>query len=174
MIALPGLLAPERAAGLARAAAALPFERMETDLVRADRRLLASGELPEWRSFLAADETRERFGARLGRDLPPGLVVNVWRMRAGDAIGPHPDGPLYRGTLTLGLNPGWTAADGGAIAFGEPGPDGLRVRERWLPLAGDGLLFAPGEASWHAVEPVAPGRTRLTVTAWWVAPEHAL
>jgi hypothetical protein len=81
----------------------------------------------------------------------------------------HPDGRLYCGTLSLGLCSGWTAADGGAIAFGDPTPQGFHVRERWLPHLGDALLFAPAADTWHAVEPVTSDKTRHSLTGWWSA-----
>ena len=82
----------------------------------------------------------------------------------------HADGRRYHGTVSLGLSEGWTAAHGGAIAFGAPTVGRFEVRQRWLPHAGDLLLFAPNRTSWHAVEPVVKG-PRLSVTAWWTGGE---
>jgi hypothetical protein len=169
-LTLPGFLAPDAAARLASAAAALPYQRMDTELVHAERRLLDGDELGEWRALLLLPSLRRLFGAVLGAELPPTLVANSWRLVAGDYFAVHPDGRLYRGTISLGLCDGWTAADGGAIAFGDPTAAGLDVRERWLPHAGDVCLFAPDRATFHAVEPVRSTRTRLSVTGWWTAP----
>ena len=140
---------------------------MDTDLVHAQRRLLEGDELPEWRALMASPIVRRLFGAVLGVALPERLFINAWRLERGDYMGVHPDGRLYRGTLSLGLSDGWTAADGGAIAFGDPTADGFQVRERWLPHVGDALLFAPSHDTWHAVEPVLAQKTRYSLTGWW-------
>jgi hypothetical protein len=165
---LPGFIAPAAAARLAEAAAALPFTPM-TGQFQAERRLLEGDELAEWRALMASPVLRRLFGAVLGIALPERLFINVWRLGRGENLGVHPDGRLYRGTLSLGLSAGWTAADGGAIAFGDPTPAGFVVRERWLPHLGDALLFAPTHDTWHVVEPVRTDRTRLSVTGWWTA-----
>jgi hypothetical protein len=164
---LPGLLATAAATQLADAARALVYTPLTTELVHAERHLLAAGELDAWQSFMAAPATRALLGAVLGVELPQKLVVNAWQMRRGDLMGVHPDGRLYRGTLSLGLTPGWTAADGGAIAFGDPTPTGFVPRERWFPHLGDALLFAPAHDTWHAVEPVLGQRLRHSLTGWW-------
>jgi hypothetical protein len=164
---LPGLVAPEAAARLAAQAAALQYQRMDTDIVHAERHLLVEGELAEWRALMAT--TRSLFGAVLGVPLAEKLFINAWRLGRGDSMSVHPDGRLYCGTLSLGLCEGWTAADGGAIAFGEPGRDGFCVRERWLPHLGDALLFAPAADTWHAVEPVLSDKIRYSLTGWWTA-----
>jgi hypothetical protein len=166
-LSLPGFLSTEAAREWARAAAALPFARMDTDLVHAQRCLLGEADLPEWRALMASPIVRRLFGAVLGVDLPERLFINAWRLERDDYMGVHPDGRLYRGTLSLGLNDGWTAADGGAIAFGDPTGSGFVARERWLPHAGDALLFAPARDSWHTVEPVLSGKTRYSLTGWW-------
>lgn len=162
---LPGFLEAEAASRLEAAASALSFSRMSTEIVEADRHLLKSGELGEWQSLMQS--VRRIFGAILGIELPEKTFVNVWRLQKGDFMSVHPDGRLYRGTISLGLNRDWRAVDGGAIAFGEPTANGFLVRERWLPHAGDALLFAPGVDSWHAVEPVLSEKTRLSLTGWW-------
>jgi hypothetical protein len=166
-LSLPGFLAPSAAARLAAEAAALPFDRLSTDYAYAERRLLEGNELSEWRDLMASPAIRRLFGAVLAAELPERVSMNVWRLSRGDFMGVHPDGRRYRGTLSLGLSDGWAAADGGAIAFGDPTPEGFRVRERWLPHLGDALLFAPSHDTWHAVEPVVTARTRLSVTGWW-------
>jgi len=172
-LTLRGLLTADAAHALGEEARALAFVRLETDLVRADRRLLGTDDLPAWRAFMTDEATRALFGAVLGRRLPSGLIVNAWRLGAGDFMGVHPDGHRYHGTLSLGLCAGWTAADGGAIAFGEPRAGGFATAERWLPHAGDACVFAPAADTWHAVEPVAH-RTRHSVTGWWVDPADVL
>jgi len=113
-------------------------------------------------------------GLVLGRELPGGLVVNAWRLQQHDYMGVHPDGVYYRGTFSLGLNPAWDPAMGGAIAFGDPGPDGFEIAERWYPHLGDALLFAPDVDTWHCVEPVIGQNVRFSLTGWWVEPENTL
>ncbi|MBL4849504.1 MAG: 2OG-Fe(II) oxygenase [Planctomycetes bacterium] len=163
---LRGLLCPQAAAALREEALALPFERLETPHVQAERHVL-SGKLAPLQALLRDPAFREGVGAVLGRSLGEDLVLNAWRMRPGDRMAVHPDGPSYLATITLGLCPSWRAAQGGAIAFGTPSEDGLEVRERFLPHLGDACLFAPHARSWHAVERVTEGE-RLSVTAWWV------
>ncbi len=118
------------------------------------------------RALLLDPGLRALLGAALGVVLPGGLVLNGWRLEPGDRFRLHPDGPHYVATFALGLEPGWRASDGGAIAFGEPHPDGMIVRERWLPFLGDLCVFLPQATSWHLVEP--PARTRTTLSGWWV------
>ncbi len=163
---LPGFVDPTTARRLAAAAAALPFERMETEWVQGDRRLLSDGELSEWITFLGDARTRRLIGGLLGRALPDTLTTNTWRLHPGDTMPVHPDGRRYHATVALGLCEGWTAADGGAIAMGTPTDAGFRVDGRWLPHLGDLLLFVPSRTTWHGVEPVV-ARTRLSVTGWW-------
>lgn len=158
---LPGLVEPTH---LAQALEGVVFTRMDTALVHAWR-----GEAPApLAALLGHPALRALFGVALGRALPAGTVLNAWRMGPGDYMAVHPDGPRYHATFSLGLNPAWTAAQGGAIAFGTPSATGLQGVERWLPHAGDLLLFAPQAESWHCVEPVQRGE-RLTLTGWAVA-----
>jgi hypothetical protein len=163
---LRGFLEPDTARAIAAAAESLPFERFESDVVRGDKCLLGGDQLRDWRIFLVGRRTRRLFGALLGRELPDGLVMNAWRMHPGDGMAIHPDGRLYWATISLGLCEGWKAADGGAIAFGDPEADGFVVRERWFPHLGDVCLFVPTPTTWHIVEPSA--RRRITATGWWV------
>ena len=172
-LGLPGFVAPEALPAIAAEVASLPYERLETDLVRASRRLVQGDELRPWRDFMRHEVTRTLCGAVLGRELPPGLTMNAWRLDDGDFMGVHPDGRDYQGTLSLGLCAGWRARDGGAIAFGDPTPTGFAVTCRWLPHAGALGLFAPDADTWHAVEPVV-ARRRNTVTGWWTFPDRAL
>jgi hypothetical protein len=89
-------------------------------------------------------------------------------MRPGDRIDPHPVGPVYAATFSIGLNRGWRATDRGGITFADapPGADRFTVTERWLPHLGDAMLLAHAPDSWHWVEP--PSRERRTITGWWV------
>jgi len=163
---LRGFLAPAFCEVVGREAQALPQQRLDTDLVHAWRHPVQDG-LHSLREILAAPVTRQLLGAVLGVPLDEGLVVNTWRLEPGDFMAAHPDGPRYQATFSLGLCRGWTAADGGAIAFGTPHPDGgLSVNERFLPQLGDLALFVPTATTWHQVEP--PGRTRWTVSGWWL------
>jgi hypothetical protein len=169
---LPQFVRPATARAITRAAARLPFQRFESDLVRADKCLLTGSQLAHWRRFLTSPLTRRIFGGLLGQTLPPQLVINAWRLHPGDGMGVHPDGRLYRATVSLGLCERWTAAAGGAIAFGEPCEDGgFEVRERWLPHLGDLCLFVPSPTTWHRVEPATA--LRLSVTGWWVTPRSS-
>ncbi len=133
-----------------------PEERVESDLVRA------------WRTRLEAPlmdhpALRHLAGAALGTPLLGDIDALRWRMEPGDGLSAHRVGTCYAATFTLGLNPRWRAADGGAIAFGDPATG--EVRTRWLPQAGDLLIFAGGAWCWHWVE--APRRERHTFTGWW-------
>jgi hypothetical protein len=182
---LRGFIQPDAAQALAAEVAALPFTRLDTDRVSAFRarfgaegadlpvggepnRARAEPSLSELGALLVSESFRALAGGVLGVALPPCVTGNVWRLTMGDGMRAHPDGPRYAGTFALGLNDGWRAADGGAIAFGEPHDGGFDVRGRWLPFLGDVCLFAPHARSWHIVEP--PTRERLTITGWWVRP----
>ncbi len=176
-LAMPGLVDLDAAQTLARAAKALPHVILKTPLVTARRCLVDASAHPlllPWLRLMASAPMRMLVGAVLGRGIPSGLVVNAWRLHQHDFMGVHPDGRFYRGTFSLGLSSGWEAADGGAIAFGNPAADGFRVAERWYPHLGDALLFAPDGDTWHAVEPVRTQKIRWSLTGWWVEPEHAL
>jgi hypothetical protein len=131
-------------------------ERLDTDLVHAHRTRTRA-------PLFEHPAVRHLMGAVLGLRLEGAVECNRWRMQPGDGILAHRVGRRYAATFTLGLNQGWTAADAGAIAFGDPATG--EVQTRWLPHAGDVLVFAGGEWSWHWVE--APGRERHTLTGWW-------
>lgn len=146
----------------------LPYARLDTALVHAERAALHGG--PLW-DLLSHPSLRALIGGVLGLTLPERAVMNAWRLGPGDHMGPHPDGRRYRATFSLGLCPDWRADQGGAITFGAPGLDGgaprFTAEERFLPQLGDLLIFAPGPETWHLVEPVRAG-VRRTVTGWWV------
>lgn len=173
-IELPGLLAPEAARAIRDAALALPVVRLATDLVQADRRLLAADEVAPWLDLLQSEAFRELVALAVGRAMPAGLVVNAWRMHVGDRMGVHPDGPLYRGTISLGLCDTWSDDDGGAIAFGKKVGDTFTPTQRWYPRLGDALLFVPATDTWHCVEPVRGATTRYSLTGWWTDPVDGL
>lgn len=165
---LRGFLAPAFCEVLLREVQGLPMQRLETQVGRAWRHPVLHG-LPALRAILSDAATRVVLGALLGVDLPAPMQLNAWRHEPGDHLAVHPDGARYAATAALGLNQGWTAADGGAIAFGRPQPDGgFSVAERWLPHRGDLALFVPGPDTWHVVEPSR--RTRWTVSGWWLLP----
>jgi len=166
LFVLRGLISPEVARALAGEALGLPFERMLTSHVEAERYTLGE-ELAPLQALLRDEAFRRLIGAVLGQELGAGLLLNAWQMRPGDRMALHPDGPRYLATFSLGLCPSWTASQGGAIAFGDPEPEGFSVRERFLPHLGDACLFVPHARSWHAVERVRSGQ-RLSVTAWWL------
>ncbi|RMG16379.1 MAG: 2OG-Fe(II) oxygenase [Planctomycetota bacterium] len=166
VLVLRGFCAPTWTSALADAVRRLPLERLETPLVRAARARVDRDALPELFDLLEAPGLARTVSALLGVSLGPRLEVNAWRLGPGDAMGVHPDGPEYSATFSLGLTRDWTAELGGAIAFGEPTDDGLAVRERFCPHAGDLCLFAPSARSWHAVERVASGE-RWSITGWW-------
>lgn len=165
---LQEFLEAEPARALATALQEGPWSRLVTERVSADRYQAAElpGPMLTLRELLLADPLRALMGAALGVALPAALQLNGWRLIPGDRFRVHPDGRRYAATFAIGLNEAWAAADGGAIAFGDPGPDGLAVRERWLPFLGDLCCFAPDRTSWHQVEP--PARPRLTVSGWWL------
>jgi hypothetical protein len=143
---------------------ALAWTRFETDRVRGWRHT-GTDPWPELVALLRSPGFRTLVGGVLGVPLGDAVTLNTWRMGPGDGMRAHPDGRRYSGTFAIGLNPDWTAADGGAIAFGTPTPAGFEVRERFVPFAGDLCLFVPTAESWHVVEP--PRRERLTVSGWW-------
>ena len=172
LLPLDGLVPGPLAEAAAAEAAALPLTPLRTAVVTAHRAVVdaaAGGALGTIRAWLDAPATRAAVGAALGRPLAGPLHLNVWRLLPGERMAVHPDGARYAGTVALGLNAGWTAGDGGAIAFGEPGPAGLGVRARWAPHLGDALVFAPTAATWHAVEPPT-ARPRWTLSGWWSWP----
>ena len=171
---LPGLLTDEAALAIRAAVVELPLVRLTTVLLDAERRLLADDEVPTWLDLLQGEALRALVGDVLRREMPLGLVVNAWRLQRGDHMGVHPDGPLYRGTISLGLCSGWTAADGGAIAFGDNTREGFTVRERWYPHLGDACMFAPEADTWHCVEPVRTDVVRHSLTGWWTEPADGL
>lgn len=165
VVVLEGFLAPAFLAVVERELQALSPERLQTPVVRGWRCRVQHG-LPGLREVLSAPETRGLLGAVLGVALPEGLEINAWTLDPGDHMQVHPDGSRYRATFALGLNAGWRARDGGAIAWGTPGPGGaFEVRERWLPHRGDLCLFVPDATTWHRVE--SPARQRRTVSGWW-------
>ena len=168
-LCLPGLLPVALARAAAKQAAELPLSPLETRVVSGRRAVVddsVGGALAAVRALFDAPEARAALGAAVGRSLSLGLALNAWSLDPGQRMAVHPDGGRYAATLVVGLNEAWSAADGGAIAFGEPGPDGLRVRSRWLPHLGDVLVFAPTASTWHAVEP--PSRRRWTLSGWWL------
>lgn len=171
---LPGLLTPDAARAIRGAVLALPMVRLTTVLLDADRHLLAADEVPAWLDLLQGEALRALVGDVLHREMPSGLVVNAWRLQRGDHMGVHPDGPLYRGTVSLGLCTAWTPADGGAIAFGDKAGDDFAVRERWYPHLGDACLFAPETDTWHCVEAVQTDVVRHSLTGWWTEPADGL
>lgn len=170
-VILRGWLAPALVQALQAEAEAAPVRRQETALLRAGR---LEGRFSALQEILDGAAVRRVLGALLGVPLDQGgggeTILNGWRMSPGDFMGVHPDGPRYQATFVVGLCAGWTAEDGGAIAFGVPGGEGegLAVQERWLPHAGDVCLFVPEATSWHQVEPPRH-RTRWTLSGWWLA-----
>ncbi len=172
LVRLDGLLPEAEAEALGAAAAALPAARLDTARVAGHR-----ADLPDdspWR------ELRERLldadlvgllSSALGRPAPrgqAGLHLNAWALGPGDHMAAHADGPTYELTLVIGLNPGWTAEDGGAITFFDPSRPEAAPALRWLPQAGDALVFAPAAHTWHAVAPAR--RLRRTLSGWWLRP----
>ncbi len=171
---LPGFVDPDAAAELRAAVRALPMVRLTTALLDGERHLLAADEVSPWLDLLQAESLRALVGDVLDRAIPAGLVVNAWRLHRGDHMGVHPDGPLYRGTLSLGLSPIWSPADGGAIAFGDNHGEHFVARHRWYPRLGDVCLFAPDAQTWHCVEPVTSDVVRDSLTGWWTEPADGL
>lgn len=157
---LRGFLREDAAVALAAQVQAADFASFETPVV--------TGSRAAWRvPWLEEPGLRALLGAVLGTDLPATMACNAWRLAPGERMRPHPDGRRYAATFAIGLNAGWTAADGGAIAFGDPCSEGFVVRERWLPHLGDLVLFRPRADGYHVVEPPTR-RMRWTVSGWWV------
>jgi len=168
VLVLRRFLAPAFTDVLTMEAKALPLQRLDTDIVHGQRHAVDQG-LPSLRTLMTHAGTRRLLGAVLGVGLPQRVVLNVWRYDPGDSLAAHPDGSRYAATFALGLDPGWTPAQGGAIAFGPPRPDGqLDVTTRWLPHHGDLCIFVPSATSWHTVEPATT--PRWTVSGWWTLP----
>ncbi|NOY28202.1 MAG: 2OG-Fe(II) oxygenase [Oligoflexia bacterium] len=181
-VANPGLsvlrrfLAPAFSQVLAREAQALPMQGMDTDTdtdTAHGHCCLVKQRLPALARLMADELTRRILGAVIGVTLPPRVVMHVWRHEPGDKPetsreGPR-DGPRDAVHFALGLNLGWAAADGGALALGSLNPDGQPDQtQRWLPHDGDLCLFLPTAMSWRAVEPAR--RTRWSVAGWWALP----
>lgn len=171
---LPSLLTEAAATAIRAEVLAIPMVRLTTALLDAERHLLAATEVPCWLDLLQGEALRALVSDVLHRDMPTGLVVNAWRLHRGDYMGVHPDGPLYRGTISLGLCPSWSPAAGGAIAFGDKAGDDFVVRERWYPHLGDACLFAPEADTWHCVEAVQGDTARHSLTGWWTEPTDGL
>ena len=171
LLRLEGFLADAAAGALREAVAALPFERRENPYVKGFGCDPMPADLPTFLPALTSGALYQLVGAVMNEALPDRIMARAWRLESGDAIVLHNDGVHYRTTISLGLCANWTAARGGAIAFGTPTPRGLRVMERWLPHLGDVLLFRPTATTWHAVEPVTEG-VRYTLTTHYVAPEY--
>lgn len=177
-LANPGLavlrrfLAPAFSQVLAREVQALSLQGMDTDSAHG-RRCVVEERLPSLGRLMADDLTRRILGAVIGVALPVRVVMHAWRYEPGDKLqtdcdGPY-DGPGDAAHFALGLNLGWTAADGGAMALGRLGTDARsEPGQRWLPHDGDLCLFLPTAMSWCAVEPTR--RTRWTVAGWWTSP----
>jgi hypothetical protein len=170
LLRLDGFLAGPAADALRAAAAALPFARHETLYVRGEG-LDLHAELDELVAPFRDGPLHALLAAVMGEPLPSRIFARVWRLGPGDHIAVHRDGLHYVTTFSLGLSTGWTAASGGALAFGHPVERGLEIVERWLPHLGDLLVFRPTALAWHAVEPVAHG-TRLTLTGHYVAASY--
>jgi hypothetical protein len=171
VVILRDFLTERAAQRLHDAACRLPFKALNTDIVSALRCWLGDDDLPEWRAFFHDATVRKLLGGVLGVSPAPETTINVWKLRphSEDRMRAHLDGRRYAATFSVGLSPDWLAADGGAIAFGQPTKEGFVVQERWLPFLGDLCLFLPRQALWHAVEPVSGERPRLTLTGWWMA-----
>jgi hypothetical protein len=171
---MPELLTHSAASALREEVLTLPMVRLKSELLDAHRRLLAVNDVSAWLDLLQGDAMRALVSAVLDRPMPFGLVVNAWLLRRGDYMGVHPDGHLYRGTISLGLCEGWTASDGGAIAFGDRDGESFIVRQRWFPHLGDACIFAPEVDTWHCVEAVRSDRPRYSLTGWWTELEDGL
>ncbi len=171
LLRLEGLLEPESALALREAVSDLAYDRRENAYVKGHGYDVEPEELPEILPELLRGPLYSLLCQVLDEALPTRIFGRAWRLEEGDSIALHNDGVHYRATLSIGLCPDWSAADGGAIAFGSPTADGLNVSERWIPHLGDVLLFRPTATAWHAVEEVRRG-TRYTLTSHFVAPEY--
>jgi hypothetical protein len=169
-IHLPHLLTESAVERLLSDVASAPFARLTRPNVLSDELKLSGGEAVGVSALFRGGGALHRlFSFVLGRPLPTHLLARIWRMHPGDFIAIHNDAPRYVAAFVLGLSQGWSAADGGGLAFGTPTAQGFDVHTRWLPHAGDLLLFIPSALSWHAVEPVKQW-ARLTLAAHYVTP----
>lgn len=171
LLRMPGLLTREAARELREAVEAAATTRCENPYAAGfwdqDTQIA-----PEFRAALHGvgpdgGGLHALLSAALGVALPHRAQWNAWRLLPGDAMALHADGTRYAATVSVGLSEGWRAVDGGAIAFGTPDAQGLRVRERWLPQLGDVLAFVVGATGWHAVEQVRSG-VRFTLTGQYL------
>lgn len=167
LLRLPGLLQPQAAEELRAAVLDAATTRCDNPYARGlwDQ---DTAIVPWFRAAMHDGPLHTLLGAALAIALPARAQWNAWHLRRGDAMALHSDGTRYVATVSVGLSQGWRASDGGAIAFGTPGPDGLRVEERWLPHLGDVLAFAVEATLWHAVEQVHGGE-RITLTGQFLA-----
>jgi len=132
-----------------------------------------TGELPRfWRSLVQAtdDEAYRTAMSELTKlDLhPTRLTLSLWEYRSGDWLSPHLDKPEKLVTQVVYLTREWREGDGGRLLIME-GHEPTSVVEKAEPRVGNASVLVRSEASWHAVEQVAPGaspRRSLTLTFW--------
>ncbi len=170
LLRLDGFLAADVAAALRGRVDELPFTQRAAAYAHGDGHDLA-GELDDVFDAFRRGPLHTLLGHVMDQALPERIFLRAWRLGPGDDIANHNDGIHYVTTFSLGLTPGWSCRDGGAIAFGYPIARGLDITERWLPHLGDLLLFEPTATAWHLVEAVRAG-TRWTVTGHYVSPNY--
>ncbi len=166
-----GFLSAAGAAALRARAEQLPFEDHAAMYARGRCFQEGPSERLEVRPMFARGPLHTLLSHVMGEDLPERIFLRCWRLGAGDQIAVHNDGLHYVTTFSIGLSEGWTAGQGGAIAFGVPGPAGIEATERWLPHLGDLVVFRPTAVSWHGVEPIASG-DRMTITGHYVGADY--
>jgi hypothetical protein len=167
---LDGFFTPAAAAELLERVCALPFTRLDFDVVCAAWSKPAAS-LGTAHDLLLSSAFRAAASSVLGVTLPEAMIVNAWHLSTGDHMRPHRDSRHYVGAFCVGLCPDWSPARGGAIAFGPGSAAGITAEERWHPHLGDLLLFRPSPTSWHTVEPVLVG-TRRSLSGWWTDPRR--
>lgn len=114
------------------------------------------------------DQVRVRIahsvGLFFGENVSIDFDVAAHKMINGDYIGPHTDandhGETHR--LTVTLNDGWEASDGGVLLSLNDGALSS-IRDAWLPTANNGFLFEISEQSYHAVSPIVGQRPRYSL-----------
>ena len=170
LLRIDGFLTEPHALELRRTVAALPFHSQDNMYVRGDGYDIKT-ELDAFFDSFRSGPLHRLISYVMNESLPSRLFLRAWRFGPGGRIGIHKDGLHYVTTFSIGLSCDWTAAAGGAIAFGQPVRAGLEVVERWLPHLGDLLLFRPSALAWHAVEEVAAG-VRYTLTGQYVSADY--
>lgn len=162
LLRLDGFMTQAGASALLNKVKALPLERQDNTYLRGLYYQVTESKLKTLLPDFANGVVRQLLSATLNKPLPSSLFLRAFQLNEGDLIAEHVDGEHYAATFSIGLCEHWTAANGGAIAFGE---------QRWLPHLGDVLVFVTSRALSHRVEPVMFGE-RFTLTGQYVSARY--